>query len=226
MLSEANILQVNFGNFDASSGTATLPSGTSEGSAVLLVARSASAPGGLNVPAGFEQDITPISLGGAALHAWRRKNCAVGESSWPISLQAQIADLVLWFAYEVTDLDLTEPLDQWATHGATGVTSVSTGTTPQTNADDIMCMAIHATNTVTTISGWTNGFDVIPGEFQSQNAGADGQEAMSVQRLYPGVAGQYECTATLGASVTAMGAMIAYRAVGELPVDPGGEVMS
>jgi hypothetical protein len=64
----------------------------------------------------------------------------------------------------------------------------------------------------------------VGGEELSQSSVTYGDATVAISRLYPGAAGQYECTATLGASVTALGTMLVYRAVGEIPVSPGGQV--
>jgi hypothetical protein len=216
-LSGASLVQPpTSGSFDASAGTASLGSGSTAGSAVLLIARVASGNLQLDVPAGFEADIVPIGLGGAILHAFRRKDIPAGESSWGLSVT--LGTLVTWFAYEWAGLDLTEPLDKWATNGAAGVTSISTGTTPAASADDLLCMAVHAASIVTTFSGQTNGF--VEGEERSDTSGSHGNQTIAVSRLYPGAAGTFECTATIGASATAMGAMLVYRAVGALPDTP------
>lgn len=222
-LSEASILQKNQGSFEAASGIATLPSGTTDGSTVLIIAWANGLAGQLQIPAGFEQDIVPIGLGSSDLYAWRRKGVPANESSWTVQTIGETG-LILWFAYEINGVDFTEPLDQWQTHGATGVTSISTGTTPQTSVSDIACFAVHGAFSLTTISGQTNGF--VEGEELSQSSVTYGDATVAISRLYPGAAGQYECTATLGAAATALGTMLVYRAVGELPVDPGGEVLT
>jgi hypothetical protein len=213
VLSEANVLQKNSGSFDATSGTATLPAGTTAGSTVLIISRVATNNVQLNVPDGFDADITPIGLGGAILQVWRRRGVPAGESSWALVIPA-LASLVIWLAYEITGLDQIEPLDLQVTSSGTGVTSITSGTVT-TSVDDVMCLAIHTASNATTVSGWTGGFDV-DNEQLSQTSASHGNGTVAAARLWPGVAGTYESTATFGVSTTALAAMLTYRAIGVL----------
>lgn len=130
----------------------------------------------------------------------------------------------MWFAYEIGGVDLTEPLERTVVNSGASVTSLSTGTTPSTSYGDLMCLAVHAALNNTTIGGQTNGFqDTGAGQGEIQQIASPGSVAVS--RLWPGAGGTFETTATFGMSVSALGALLVYRGVGELPV-PAPEVMS
>jgi len=190
---------------------------------VLIIAYTPQEFGSVNLqpPDGFAVGFV-VGLGQQELAMWHRQDVPAGETSWLISSPSTLADLIMWFAYEVGGPDVVTPLERnFQPTGGTGVTTQSTGTTTNTNYTDLMCIAVHCCNSIKTIDQQTNGFVAM--ETQQQTSGAGhGAGTVAVSRLYPNAGGTFECTATYSAASNTVAGITVYRGAAELPVSPGG----
>jgi hypothetical protein len=155
----------NSGSFNAASGDATLPTGTTAGNAVLLIATNDAGGNSLNIPTGFVRlGVTPSSnVRPNLFFRGPNQGLAAGETSWTL-VWVTGSGATAWTAYELEGVDPDAPSDVNATGkiSPTG-TVVDTNTTPQTTTYDgeaWMVLAIRdpASTTPPTISAHTNSF--------------------------------------------------------------------
>lgn len=96
------------------------------------------------VPDGFEFDGDSEALGARYLHAFRKPGVTAGEQSWDFAY----AVAANWY-WRVTEWDqgfeVVSPLDAFTSNFATGtgVTSLSTGTTPTNGRADTVALGWH-----------------------------------------------------------------------------------
>jgi hypothetical protein len=138
-----NILQEATGSFEGTSGTITLPGGTTAGSLVLVVAAAADAHAqALDAPSGGAGTWTDWahsqgSTNRANTHIWTQKGVAGGESSWTLAVAggAPTSELVMWAVYELSGVGVVLADSLGASDGPTAasdttVASFTTGTAP------------------------------------------------------------------------------------------------
>jgi hypothetical protein len=161
-LDDLLVQPANSGSFHALSGTATLPTGTTEGSTVLICLGQAVGDAVFNPPTNFTRD----TFFSDKLCVFRRTGMPAGETSWTLSGPISTPALVRWVVYEIQPgaLDPDVPVDvSVASVPATNSgTSVGTGTTPQSTTYDGLKLALYgaynsAGTTVPTFSGHTGG---------------------------------------------------------------------
>jgi hypothetical protein len=181
-LSIDNIIQTNTGSFNASTGSATLPSAVTSGSTVVIFAGSHMVPADGNVqvtaPAGFENIagfIAASGFDGASCFVWAKRNVTDGSSSWTLTAKVNgstAARAVCWVAIEVTGVGLdplgTGNLSWYASHestlanaqGSTDVTTIDTLNTNSTSRAacyDTLGLAVFAARSNnSTIPTWSN----------------------------------------------------------------------
>lgn len=209
-LALTDFIQVNSGGFNAASGSATLPVGTTAGNTVLVLLFT---HGPTVTPlSGFAFDRSAFVFNNQRLEIYRRSNVPADETSWTITLSASAK--CAWVACEVESLDLLTPLNADAFATTTAQTGVSTGTTGQTIAVDGVCIAAHgvydgASATSPTWSNHSAGF----AELAEQGAN-DGSTSvgLSVSLLFPGKVGTFSATAdnTVSGGGPCAAAMVVY----------------
>ena len=208
------VLQSNAGGFNATSGNATLGSGTTAGTTLLLIVGTASSFPSTNPPTGF----TPANGDGPVPATTNkvmlfRKTATAGETSWAITVAS--AQLVCWSVLEVDGLDASTPKDVTVStfQNGTAVTSQSTGTTATATTYDGFAVAAHfgqaSTTTIPTWSGQTNGFAEVT---DAGVAGASTAAGMAVSTLSTQTPATFSCTATASASVGAGATVVVYTA--------------
>lgn len=165
-----NVVQQDTGSFEGTSGTVSLPAGTTAGNAVLIIAGM----GGSNVqfdvrnittPTGF----TAVTTRGetilyATLFAWIRTSASAGETSWTLSLTGG-SEQVCWSVFEVSNLDSDWPdkvyLNASPTLVGSPVSSVTSNSASSETMAGVAVVGFFATNTTPsapTLSSYTNGF--------------------------------------------------------------------
>lgn len=206
-LSETDILQANQGSFEGTSGSATLPVGTTSGSVLLLAVGWG---GTAATPAGFTRASESQSTGAPCVLWW--KTAAADETSWTITSPASAP--ISWYVEEWTPgvLDtvaLVDAVPSGVQAGGSGTTATS-DTTPRSTTYDGVAYALHAgymsadTNPVTW-SGHTGGFTEIA---EVGASGAVKSLGMSVSRQFTQALGTFQSTATASASTTNWGAAV------------------
>jgi hypothetical protein len=151
-LSADDILQVNSGNFNATSGNATL-SATTAGSGIILAVTT----GGQVIstpPTGFTLVDSEVAGTRVKLYLYVKANASAGETSWSISIA--IADDVVWTVMEVQNLDVSVPADVAISSSASSGSTIPTGTTATSTTYDGIVVAMFAHSegaTAPTISG-------------------------------------------------------------------------
>jgi hypothetical protein len=212
-LSDANVVQENTGT--TASGTShavTLPSGTTAGNTLVVVIYTQGT--GANPPTGVvsakAQGVTQV---------FYKSDLAAAETSWTFTSAGTTP--TLWYATELSNIDVTTPVD--ATAGVTtnaignGGTS-STGTTALNAGLSTVAFAVFGVNVAGgSWSGYTNGFE----EVADLNAAAG--QTLGVARLFENSTTRtFQSTATLTASgsSTADAAMVVFRAADSPIVAP------
>jgi hypothetical protein len=212
-LSDANVVQENTGTTAAGTSHAvTLPSGTTAGNTLVVVIYTQGT--GANPPTGVvaakAQGVTQV---------FYKSDLAAGETSWTFTSAGTTP--TLWYATELSNIDVTTPVD--ATAGVTtnaignGGTS-STGTTALNAGLSTVAFAVFGVNVAGgSWSGYTNGFE----EVADLNAAAG--QTLGVARLFENSTTRtFQSTATLtaGGSSTADAVMVAFRAADSPIVAP------
>jgi hypothetical protein len=148
----------NSGSFTGASGTASLPTGTTAGSTVLICVGSTSATVSST---GFTDD-SGTQGSNTRTYVLRKSNVGAGETSW--TLTASVNTMTRWTAYEVAGLDPDAAVDvkMTSTTSTTSGTTASTGTLARSTTYDGVVVALHAvkdaaSTTPPTLSGHTNG---------------------------------------------------------------------
>src|SRR5215216_1749405 len=154
-----------------------LDAGTQAGSTITVELNAAGSPItdlGTGIPVGFEEDAVGF-IGGTAIKSllvYRKRNVAAGEgvagsTGWTFSDPYGTPHAWYWRATEWSaSLEPVFPLEQSASTGQTGAgfTTISTGTTPDTQRSNAVALAWHhwqrPSTTAQTFdwSGHTNGF--------------------------------------------------------------------
>jgi hypothetical protein len=207
----------NSGGFTGASGSATLPTGTTAGSTLLL---AISSTGTSVTVTGFTDD-SPTNIGTTKAYAFRKSNVAAAETSWTIT--AVSGSINRWTVYEVDGLDPVAPVDvkqTGTTPNVTSGTSVSTGTLAASTTYDGLVVALHAANnaaspTAPTFSGHTNAL-VEMDEGGATNGTASVGLSVSMRTVQS--LGAFECTATASITLTgtntATALIVCYSAAG------------
>lgn len=211
-LSADNFIQENTGTTSSSTDVvATLPSGTTAGSAVIVVI---TATGGLPLAA------TGFSSGGAAtfIAVFYKTDVGAGETSWTFT--ATLAEVRVWYCVEVSGIDAVEAAEVFAANSNVAVANggtLSTGTTVTNASTDTLSLAVFvATDASGTWSGYTNGYEEVV-----ETSG--GVRSLSVARKFlAGTTGQFECTATRAGTgtVNCSGLVLVLRAAGAAVAAP------
>jgi hypothetical protein len=224
-LTADNVVQENSGTGHTSgtSFSVSLPSGTTAGNTVLIFA---GIPRISVASTGFTLDKSVAN----AAYVLRRSDVPASETSWTVTFaNGSATDLgYSWYAVELSNVDLVEPLDASATNGPSGVANggtLSTGTAPQNAALDTVAFAAYgvaqAVGTAGSWASYTNGFDEIVD--LAPTTSPNGAAFLAVARRFPGATGQFETTGTLATTDTSplAGALIvAYRSADSPIVAP------
>lgn len=223
-ISADDIIQTASGNFNASTGTISLPAPTTDGSTVLVFFNVISANisiSGFTRPHG----VTAGTPRPAILY---KANVAAGENDWVTGSIA--ANSVAWVAMEIQNVSRLNPVEVWANPSLSNITGTVIGSnttlTPSTSYETLV-FALHvaqnaSNNTVPSFSGHTNGFTQIA---TSSRAEASTAVSLSVS-LLPGLdIGSYQCTATSSVTVNGNAVIVAVNAEGARRV-PNLDLMS
>jgi hypothetical protein len=196
--------------------------GTTAGNTLLLIITSQV---GLTTPAGFSADKSNASL----LWVYSKSEVAAGETSWTVTFSALGATAGFsWYVAEVAGVDPAVPLEVSATAAggplANGAT-LSSGTTPQSAALDVVVLAAFAVQQAVgsetqSWSGYTNDYEELA-DVASNVAGA--HQLAVARKVVSGATGQFETTATLATSASTAptkALIVAYRAANSPIVAP------
>lgn len=209
-----NIIQSATGTANGTSFTATLPSGTTDGSTVLIVAETFGS-GGM-ISSGFTRD-HGTTAGSSKGYIFRKSNVAAGENNWSVTGPVSAQPFV-WFVLEIAGLHRTATLETNTISVATGtgVTTMASNTTPQSTIYEGIAFCLHAgqnvsSSTVPVWSGYTGDFTE-----WAQNSRVDGSTATAAALSYNVVKdiGTFQCTATASVAVTADSVVVVYAAAG------------
>jgi hypothetical protein len=206
-LSEANAIQAKTGNVAGQTISVTLDNPTTPGGTVIVeMFGPAFYP---DMPDGWEFDCFAAP---SAAWVWYFRYCGGpgGEISWDWTYITSTT----WL-WRVTEWDTRlDPVGPFETYAANGITSgsvptFSTGTTPQTNRAEVVCLATHvavhnAANPGMTLdfSGHTNGF-VERDQARASLLNAEYDACWSW--AFAQATGTFECTATVNNSDPAAG---------------------
>jgi hypothetical protein len=186
-LSVDNIIQQATGNFEATSGTVTLPVATTAGSTIIICATQDTdhtLARTLGTPSGGAGTFAAMSTNQSGtlwnrLRVYAQRNVAAGETSWNLpTLGSGINPQVVWAVFELTGVGLdpydvpssdaitrgwfAKPSGATVANVDTAAASLSSGTTSTAACYDLLGLAIFgATGTSSTIpvfSGLTNNF--------------------------------------------------------------------
>jgi hypothetical protein len=207
----------NSGSFTGASGSATLPTGTTASSTLLLLVASTAT--GLTA-SGFTND-SGVNIGSPNAYIFRKSNVGAGETSW--ALAASAGTLTRWTVYEIAGLDLVAPVDQVVSTTASvqSGTTVATPTLAPSTTYDGLVVANHATyittsTTPTTFSGHTNGMTEM--DEGSVNDGASKAVDLSVSMKTVQSLGSFDTTATASSTLSitnaAAATIVCYAAEG------------
>jgi hypothetical protein len=231
VLSAANAIQAKTGQqANSATATVTLDNPTSPGGTVTVELWGPIVWPGM--PDGWEYDASVFSTG--LLWVFRYSGGPGGETSW----QWTLGFATNWF-WRVTEwdtaLDPVSPLETFANNTAsgTGVTTVSTGTTPTTTRAEVVCLATHVwnrgSNTAQTFNwdSYTNGF-VERDELRVTMGLSEFDVAWSW--LFADTAGTFETTATVNttprnAGDTYYSLILVYAATQPVMVDTPGAIL-
>lgn len=226
-LSVDNIIQLNTGSFEGTSGSATLPSGTTAGSAVLIFAGLSSdnsSSHSISTPSGFDVVATLSAPRFTFPYVFLDQSSAGSETSWTLTVNGG-SRIVCWAVAEVTGLDMTEAFLAGVPNGVflntsvnpsgvqSLVTSRSTNTSSTSESFDSMALAFFvatsADSTIPVISGHTNGFTEIAA---TSFAGASQAQAISLAAKPSLSLATYSTTVSVSPSAYTVAALHAYTA--------------
>lgn len=225
-ISTDDIIQVATGNWNATSGTVTLPSGTTDGNTVIMFFASSGGP----QSTGFTRDHSP-STATVRTYILRKSNVTAGENNFSVTGWA-VATPVVWVAIEIqglhklNTLEFNSALPNAATSGTTFTTSTSSSTAAWSY--ERIEFALHAgsntaNSTVPTWSGHTNDF-----VSYQQSSRVDGATALSAAvsvRVAGDIASSVSTAATSSVTVTGNCVLVAYNAAAARR-EPNVDVMS
>jgi hypothetical protein len=208
-----NILQSATGTVNATTATITFPSGTADGSTVVVCALYA---GAFNpISTGFTRD-HGAQVGAVRGYILRKSNVTAGENNYSFTGPGSAIPIV-WFAFEIVGLHKTAPVEIAATLATfTGATSIASNTTGQSTIYEGLAFAFHSGENVTnsTVPTWSGQ----TGDFLEyvENSRVDGATATSAAVSIHVVQdiGTLQSTATASVAVTAMAALVVYAAAG------------
>lgn len=203
------VIQSNFGNTGAdtpASTQATLPSGTTAGTQLLIIV---SADATVSTPAGFSLDRSQVNNNG---HYHFRKTATGGETAWTIT--PSVAAAVAWIVLEMSALD-SSPLDQVASEGAGfGVSSRGTGTTPATTQpNEVLVGSIGlsiGSGGSNSVNAWSDSFVELHDTCTTKVSGTNVAVAVALRTV--SATGTYTSTATLAGVSAATGIITTYKA--------------
>jgi hypothetical protein len=209
--------QKSSGEFNASSGAATLPGPTAAGNTVLLWVDTNNS-GGIVTPSGFVQDSPTFASSTNKLALYRRSNVPADETSWTITLPASAVAPVAWEVREYEGIDPDFPVDvkPSALNSSASASSIATSAAPPTNTVyDGLLVAGHgingATTTPPTWSGHTSGVT----EDTDQGAvGATNSVGLSVSSRPVASIAAVAVTATATATAAVTATHVIYAATG------------
>jgi hypothetical protein len=212
-ISLADIVQTNTGTFNASSGSATLASGTLVGSTIILCVQTYGSSG--PSATGFTRDHGSAGLS-AKGYILRKSNSTGGETTWAFT-GFGAGQPVVWFALEIVGLEPVATFEANATYASiSAATSFPTNTSPLITAYETLAIAFHGgqntvSSTVPTWSGQTNDYVEI-----LENSRVDGATATSaaVSVKFGTDVGTYQSTATASISTTGNAVTSVYVAKG------------
>jgi hypothetical protein len=211
-----DIIQTNTGSFNATSGTVTLPSGTTDGSAVIVCIMGYVSVGS-PVMSGFTRDHGTM-VGSPKPYIMRKANVAAGENSWTMTGFSSASPAV-WVAMEIQNVSRLYPLEinSTVTTSTTG-TSIPSGSGPTGLATsyDTLAIAFHggqntASSTIATYSGQTG--DFVEWQEVSRVDGATATSAVVSVKLGTDAA-TYTCTVTASTTINGNGVIAVYNAEG------------
>jgi hypothetical protein len=214
-LSAENFLQESSGTSAASTTFAvTLPSGTTDGSAVVVV---------ISGPAGGSCGATGFTLDKASVAAtvgiYSKPGVAAGETSWTFTQGG--TQVATWTVYEVSNLDPVVPADGTATNTGTIApgNTLASGTTPENSGMASVVIAAFSSvsdNNDVTWDSYTDDFEPLSLADPVFNTNNSAYHRHSVARRFvEGTTGQFSTTATVaGTDTTIIGysAVVVYRA--------------
>ena len=227
-LSVDNILQSNTGGFEGSSGAATLSTGTTAGSTVLIFV-GIGTPGGsdywMRAPSGFTvlTNWFPGFINAEKTAPWvyAKRNVSADETSWTMNENTSKTVQAAWVAMEITGIEanllnafFVADSGESLTYNA-AASSIGSGSTPVSSCYDVLAFAVHSarsdTTTVPTWSGQNNGFT----EF-AESSTVNANNAVSIAVSYkPSLAlSSYTCTASLSPTSPAAGTVVGLFAEG------------
>ena len=215
-----SIVQQASGDFEGTSGTVTLPAGTTAGSLILICASVSGALGDLRLglPTGgagsFEQVSSAFPAGTVSTRNWvaafAQRNVAASETSWTLPIATGGSNQVVWHVYELSGVGLN-PYPTWhlGTGGAglsplaTTLVASKTGNVAPSSGqidcyDTLSILLFGATSSDTTIpviSGYDTGYSEVG---QASRVNADRAMAFAVAFNSIGDIGSF----TAGASVS------------------------
>lgn len=215
-ISTDDIIQSATGTFNATSGTATLPGGTTDGNTVWLCVMTfgTSAP----LVTGFTRDHGG-AVSSAKSYVLRQSNVTAGTSSWSITGFGS-AQPTVWFAFEIQGLArIGQPECNSLISGASfvGATSIASATTPASTLYEGLVLAFHggqnvSSATIPTWSGQTNDFV----EYVENSIVVGSTATSAAVSFYHAVdiSAGYQCTATASIAVTASAVVVVYAPAG------------
>jgi hypothetical protein len=105
---DALVQPITSGGVNATSAVTSLGSATTAGNTILIAATTYGATG-ITTPSGYTRD-TGIPSGNAKVYVFRKSNCGASETLPTLATGAS-TQKTSWFAFELSGLDLTAPLD-------------------------------------------------------------------------------------------------------------------
>jgi len=185
------IIQQNSGSFESTSGTVSLPAGTTAGSILILMAcidGDGVTGVGLNNPTGGAGSWAHYMGGGgiaskARVFAWDQRNVAAGETSWTLTTIGGSRQVV-WTLIEMSGVGLSLA-DAYVNRGnlppepASSVSTIDGGSMSVTNDCLVACgFAIYAAvsaGATPVVSNYTNGFNEL-----TQTSRANGTQGLTL----------------------------------------------
>jgi hypothetical protein len=144
---------VTKGGFNATSGAASLANPTTAGNTLLIAACTYGASG-VSTPSGYTPD-QPTNVATAKVYWFHKSNIAAGEALPTLSTGASTQKTV-WFALEVSGLDLVAPKDVASPIATATAQSISTATVIGTSYDAIgFCLHLAQNAASTTPPTWS-----------------------------------------------------------------------
>jgi hypothetical protein len=212
-ISQDDIIQTQTGNFNATAGNATLPSGTTDGNTVIIAVMVAGAFS--PTIAGFTRS-HGSSIGNARVYILQKANTVAAETTWAIG-GVGTASPVVWVAMEVQNLSklaLVETFGSPSVSAQSG-TSVATQTSGTSYSFETLGFAIHGGNntanaTIPVWSGTTGNFLPIATSGRAEAATAC---SISVSLMTGTDVGTYQSTSTSSVTLAAANAsLVIYNA--------------